>query len=194
MANCTTTARVKALLGDTGSANDTLLASLVSSVSKEIEAWIGYPVTQAARTELYSLGQNDRFLFLNVIPVVSVAEVKVASIGSWDWTTVTALTADIDYHLGGSGQIYWNFETRAGFENARVTYTAGLGVDDAGVIAAAPDLALAADLQVAEDWRRRFEPSQISIPTPKGAKTMASPVRFMPRALELLARYRRVAF
>lgn len=192
MANCTTLARVKALLGDTGSANETLLTSLIASVSKEIEAWIGYPVTIAARTELYSLGQNDRFLFLNVIPVVSVAEVKVALGDVWDWASITALTADTDYHVGGSGMIYWSFETRAGFENARVTYTAGLGADDAAVIAAAPDLALAADMQVAEDWRRRGEPSQLSIPTPKGAKTMASPVRFMPRVVELLGRYRRI--
>jgi len=193
MANCTTLARVKALLGDTGTANETLLTSLIGSVSKEIEAWIGYPVTQAARTELYSLGQNDRFLFLNVIPVVSVAEVKVSALGSWDWASIDALTADTDYHVGGSGLIYWNFPTRKGFENARVTYTAGLGSDDAAVIVAAPDLALACDLQVAEDWRRRFDPSALSIPGPKGAKTLAAPVRFMPRVVELLSRYRRLA-
>lgn len=192
MANCTTTARVKALLGDTGSANDTLLGSLVSSVSKEIEAWIGYPVTLAARTELHSLGQNDDFLFLHVVPVTVVSEVKVASSGAWDWASLTALVADTDYHLGGGGRIYWNFQTRAGFENARVTYTAGLGANDADVITAAPDLALAADMQVAEDWRRRFEPSVLSVPGPAGAKTLAAPVRFMPRVVELLSRYRRI--
>jgi hypothetical protein len=191
MANCTTITRVKSLLGDTGTANDTLLTSLVSSVSKEIEAWLGYPVTLAARTELHSLGQNDSFLFLHVVPVVSVAEVKVASSG-WDWASLTALVADTDYHIGGGGRIYWNFATRAGFENARVTYTAGLGAADADVIAAAPDLSLAADMQVAEDWRRRFEPSVLSVPGPAGAKTLAAPVRFMPRVVELLSRYRRI--
>lgn len=191
MVNATTLARVKAQLGDTGSANDALLGVLIASVSAEIEGALGYPLLQAERTEHYDLDQNDRIIFLRVVPVVSVAEVKVGP-SSWDFTTLSALTADQDYRLGRDGQLWLELRTYSGFDKARVRYTAGLGTSDTAVVAAAPDLALAADIQVCEEWRRRNNPAQITVPGPKGAKTLDSPHRFLPRVEQLIARYRRL--
>lgn len=191
MVNATTLTRVKALLGDTGSANDALLNTLIESVSREIEAAIGYPLAQAARVEYHDLEQNDRILFLRVVPVVSVAEVKIGP-SDWDFSSLTALTADDDYRLGNDGQLYLNLSVSAGFQKAKVTYTAGLGTTDAAVATAAGDLAFAADMQVCEEWRRRDNPTTVSIPTPKGAKTMEAPHRFLPRVESLLARHKRM--
>lgn len=192
MANATTLARVKAYLGgDPG--NDALLATLIEGVSREIESHIGYALTQAARTETYDLDQNDELIFLRVVPVVAVAEVKVGP-SYWDFTSLSALTADQDYRLGPDGQLFLNVRAMSGFQKAQVQYTAGLGTTDAAVIAAAPDLALAADMQVAEEWRRRMDPSTVTRPGPKGPTVLASPLTFLPRVEELLARYRRMVF
>lgn len=193
MSNATTLARVKEYLGDTGTANDALLNVLIPAVSREIEAHIGYVLTQAERTETYDLELNDEFIFLRVVPVVSVAEVKVGP-SYWDFAGISALTANQDYRLGPDGQLYLNVRVRGGFQKAQVKYTAGFGTTDAAVIAAAPELALAADMQVAEEWRRREDPQTISRPGPKGATALASPLVFLPRAHELLGRYRRMVF
>lgn len=189
--NATTLAKVKELLGDAGTANDALLLSIIDSVSREFEGYVGYELEQKQRTEDYDLGLNDEIIFLRNVPVVSVAEVKVWP-SNWDFASATALTADRDYRLGPDGQLFLNIRVRAGFQKARVTYTAGLGATDAAVIAAAPDLALAATIQVAEEWRRRRDPSTISVPTPKGAKQLASPHRLLERARELLSWRRRI--
>ena len=192
MVNVTTTARVKALLGDTSSTNDALYATLIDSVSREFEDYLGYPLLQAERTELYDLGQNDEILFLKVVPVVSVAEVKIGP-NYWDFTTLTALTANQDYKLGDDGQLFLNLRISAGFQKASVKYTAGLGANDAAVIAAAPQLALAADIQVSEEFRRRNNPTTASRPGPGGtSKTYTSPHGFLPRVGELLGAKRRV--
>lgn len=192
MVNATTLARVKAHLGDAGTANDAILNALIESVSREIEAYVQYPLLQAERTEDYDLGLNDRLIFLRVVPVVSVAEVKVGPT-DWDWAALTALTVEKDYHLGRGGQIYLRVTVRGGFQQARVKYTAGLGTTDAAVAAAAGDLALAAEIQVCEEWRRRDNPSTVTVPGPSGSKTLDAPHRLLPRARELLARYVRLA-
>lgn len=192
MVNATTISRVKAHMGDTSSSNDALYTSLIAAVSREIELSIGYDLLQAERTERYDLSPHDRFIFLKVIPVVSVAEVKIGP-SYWDFTGISALTADQDYRLGPDGVLYLNGSWGAGYQKAQVRYTAGLGTSDANVVTAAPDLALAADVQVCEEFRRRTNPNTISRPGPGGKSTVyAAPHGFLPRVEELLASYRRL--
>ena len=192
MVNATTLARVKALLGDTSSANDALYTTLIDGVSREFEAVLGYPLLQAERTDFYDLNQNDRIIFLRVVPVVSVAEVKIGPT-YWDFTGLSALTADQDYRLGQDGQLWLEERTYSGFQKAQVRYTAGLGTTDAAVIAAAAELALAADMQVAEEFRRRNNPTTVSRPGPGGtSKTYSAPHGMLPRVLELLDSRRRM--
>ncbi|MEK9736618.1 MAG: hypothetical protein VW239_04780 [Candidatus Nanopelagicales bacterium] len=192
MVNATTLARVKAHLGDTGSANDTLLTSFIESVSREFEAHIGYPLLQAERTEWHNVNVGDRALFLSVLPIVSVAAVKISPT-YWDFASLSALTADQDYRVDlECGIVHLNVTPLSGFQKAEVRYTAGLGATDAAVVTAAGDMALAADIQVAEEWRRRFDPATISIPGPKGSKQLDAPHRLLPRVRELLGRYQRI--
>lgn len=191
MANVTTLARVKAHMGDAGTANDSVYTSLIEAISREIEAFLGYPVTQAARTEQHDLEQNQRLIFLRVIPVVSIASVKVGPT-YWDFASMTALTADQDYRLGQAGELFLNFAPQGGFQKAQVVYTAGLGTSDEAVATAAPELALAANIQVAEEWRRRSNPSTVTVPGPKGSKQLDAPHRLLPRARQILSTRRRL--
>ena len=200
MVNATTLARVRAYLGiavaepvTTSTAErDALLTVLVDGVSREIEGHLGFPLLQASRAEFYS--PSSRIVQLNVVPIVSVSEVRTASEGSWDYTAGLALTADQHYRLRGGrvGELFFlDGVLIYGFETLKVTYTAGFGTTDALVIAAASDLADAADMQVAEEWRRRADPQTISRPGPKGATALASPLVLMPRVRQILSRYRR---
>ncbi len=189
MVNATTLTRVKTFMGDAGSANDALLTQLLESFAREIEAYIGYALLSTSRVEFHDLNLDDRIVFLNVVPVASVAEVKVGPT-YWDFDALTALEADKDYRLMADGQLFLNFRpSGTGPQKARVTYTAGLGATDSAVATAAGDLALAAEIQVSEEWRRRANPATVSIPTPKGAKTYDAPHRLLPRVRELLSRY-----
>ncbi len=192
MANATTLARVRELMGDAAGStpNDALYTTLIDSVSREIEAFIGYPLTSLERTEFYTLKNGDPIVWLKVVPVSAIGEVKIAST-LWDFSTVDALVADTDYRLGEDGALYLNVDIRDGYQRARVRYTAGFGANDAAIIAAAGDLAAAATMQVGEEWRRRTNPATVSIPGPKGATTLASPHGLLPRVREMLARYRR---
>lgn len=196
MVNATTLTRLKAYMDatDTVAARDALWTSLIGAVSREFESYIGYPLLQTSRTEYHDVAVGDEIIFLDVLPVVSVTTVKIGASG-WDFAAQTALTADSDYRVGdlAQGQIYINFEVRGtGYHKAQIVYVAGLGATDEAVAAAAENMALACNMQVAEDWNRRQNPMTVSIPGPSGAKTMASPSRLMPRVLELLAPYRRI--
>ena len=199
MANVTTLARVKAHLSVPAgesvtaetTARDALLTTLIAAVSRDFEAFLSYPVTEAARTERYDIEVNQRVIFLRVIPVVSIAEVKVGP-SNWDYAGLTALVADQDYRLGQAGELFLNFAPRGGFQKAQVTYTAGLGANDEAIATAAPELALAANIQVAEEWRRRTNPSTVSVPGPKGSKVLDAPHRLLPRVRELLSGKRRL--
>lgn len=192
MVSATTLSRVKAHIGDTSSANDALYASLIVSVSREVELCIGYDLLQAERTELYDLSQHDRFIFLNVVPVVSVAEVKIGP-SYWGFSGISALTADQDYRLGPDGRLYLNGDWGYGFQKAQVKYTAGFGTTDTAVIAAAPAIAFATDIQVVEEFQRRRNPSTLTTTGPGGAaKTYVARHGLLPRVLELLSPYRRL--
>lgn len=191
--NATTTARVKALLGDTSNTNDTLYGTLVASVSREIEKDLGYELEQKSRIELHSPDLNESLVFLKTIPVVSITQVRVAYEGLWDFAAYDVLVANDHYRLLATGELYFKYGLIYGRDTLEVTYVAGIGVDDAAVIAAAPDLALAADLQVVEEFQRRKNPGVIVRTGPGGsAQTYDSRHGFLPRVIELLSPYRRL--
>jgi hypothetical protein len=194
MANATTLARVKDLI-PVPQANveyDALLNALIASVTREVEQFLGYEITQTERTQLYSVRVRDRYVFLRVVPVVSVAEVRVASL--YDFASSTPLTADRDYHLSDAAAGMLIFEPGVlyeGEDTLQVRYTAGLGTTELNIEAAAPDLAHAAALQVGEEFRRRNTPSVQTTPGPRGSRTNVGSLRLLDRVKELLAPYQR---
>jgi hypothetical protein len=172
---------------------DALLTDVLSAVSREIERYIGYDLEQKTYTELYSVHQNDELVLLRQIPVVSITSVKVSSTS--DFASGTTLVAADEYRLReGADGVLWCDPAAlvAGVNTLQVVYVAGLGVDTSAVIAAAPDLAFAIDLQAAEEYRRGTAPSTLSRPGPRGARGFTGEHRLLPRVQELLAPFRRV--
>lgn len=192
MVDATTLTRVKALSGDTSAQNDALLTTLISQVSREIESLIGYELERKSRVEVRSPEINQRIIMLKHRPVVSVTQVRVAVEGSWDFATHAALTANSDYKLSGNS-LYFTSGLIYGKDTLEITYIGGIGATTTDVVANAPSLALAAEIQVNEEFRRRTNPSTISRPGPGGTKVYAAPHGMLPRVRELLFPYRRIA-
>lgn len=188
--NATTLTRVKAQLGDAGSANDTLLTSLIDSVSRAIEKYIGYEIESKSRTETYDVNLGDHLVFLRSRPVSSITSVKIAVEGVWDFTAYTALVANQQYRLIGN-ELYLYSGYTTGRDVLQVVYVAGIAATDTAV---PTNIALAADIQIAEEWRRRNNPAVVTVPGPKGSKTLDTPHRLLPRVAELLSAHRKRVF
>lgn len=153
LVDATTLDRIK-LRYDVGgsSSKDALLAELITSVSGQIQDFLGKPLSQEARTELYEVKPRSYVTFLRAAPVASVASVKVRSELSVDFATVTATDADLYEVEAETGCLIFDKSAvlYEGPLRLQVTYTAGLAADTTALIAAYPQIAEAADVQVRE--------------------------------------------
>lgn len=190
--NCTTLARVRDRLKKTNVADtsdDTLLQEMIDGVSREIERHLGYELEQKSRVERYSPEVGNHLVFLRQRPVVSITQVRVASEGTWDFAIYTTLVANKDYRLVGNN-LYFVAGLIFGRDTLEVTYVAGVGTTDAAVITAAPEIALAADTQIVEDFKRRDSQGASG----KGGKTYVGEIELLKRTRQLLAGRRRMVF
>lgn len=170
----TTPARVRALMGgevaSSGSSLDALLTELIKAVTVEIEAFLGYPLELAERTEEYSVGPGAQILLLRVQPVTGVSSVKEDE--TWGFGASTALSSS-DYRLDReAATLHFASRLRGGARAVQVVYTAGLGATTADIIANAPWVAMACDLQVYADFRRKGLTTTKSRGGPNGGITL----------------------
>lgn len=75
MADLTTTAAFKSYARITGSADDALIATLITSVSNFIEQWLSRSIAAATYTEVYDGNGSDK-LYLHNSPVNSITSVS----------------------------------------------------------------------------------------------------------------------
>lgn len=189
--NATTLARVKDRLKKTNvadTADDALLQILIDGTSREFERHLGFELEQKSRIEKYSPEVGDQLVFLKQRPVVSIAQVRVAAEGTWDFALYTTLVANRDYRLIAASELYFVSGLIYGKDTLEVTYVAGLGVDTAALITAAPDVALAADIQVTEDFRRK----DTATASQRDGKSFSSEMTLLPRVIQILSMRRRL--
>jgi len=202
--DATTTTRVKALLDITSSTHDTVLGTLIATVSQRIESFIDRPLETTARTEEYDIRPRQRVLFLRAYPLTAqgdIANIKIAL--DWDFAAATAVTST-DYHVDlNTGAIHFNFypitqylgNTMATAPNAiQVVYTGGFGATVSDIIDDYPAIASACETQVIAMWRRRDEPMVKSTRIGEYGSTVEGPVHFLPDVIEALIPYRRMRF
>lgn len=199
--DATTVARVKALLDITGSSQDTVLGSMISAVSKRIEAYLDRPLELTSRTETYSIKPRQNKLYLRAYPVTSISSVKIAL--DWNFGAVTA-TSSNDYHvIADNGTLHFTFfPVRNWLDDnyatapdvIQVVYTAGFAADTATLISEYPDIAMAADLQTVAMWRRRDTPQGNSINVGNSSIQYEKPLNLVPDVIEALSPYRRLRF
>ena len=146
--------RVKHFLKHDKNADDALLAQLITGASAAILTFLGVDSAEAkSRTEDLDVemdGANQSFI-LRAFPVTSLTSV------SFDpdllFGSGTTLVANDDYALrsgGRTGVLTLKTSLSGPYPGAlRVVYVAGFGATTDAVIAAFPDLAMAAEFQIA---------------------------------------------
>lgn len=193
--DCTTVARVKALLtiGAADTDNDTVLGNYITSTSARIEQWLGRPLLATTYTDEIDIeSPRTESVFLRAYPVTSVTSVK--NDPEWDWAGVEAIDSDL-YHLtSGTGQLDFNVQLTPGKKALQVVYAGGLVADTAAMLANYPAIAAACEVQVAAAFRRRTSPQGESVHAGGGSIAHEGPLRFVPDALEALWPYRRLRF
>ena len=192
----TTVARVKQVLTIPASntADDATLSTYIIAVSGEVEDYLGRKLYQQARTEDHTIKLHQRSIWLEAYPIVTVTSINVDA--SWKWTG-SAITSTAYNYNANTGEVRFSdaYATdREDFDAIRVVYTAGVGLAAGAVIASLPAIALAVDMQVAEDWRRKNDPAIERRGGQSGGATWTGFHRFLPRVQQLLAPHRRMVY
>jgi len=189
----TTIARVKTVLSKNDSADDQFLTSLVAEVSTKIEQFVGRAMLQAERTEVYDGEPRMNRLTLFNAPVSAISSIKTRASITTDWSNVTAIDTDNDELQeadGRSGVLLLNFQPYVGLSTIQAVYTAGFGADTSDLLANYPDIAAAAERQVAYEFDRRRQVDGATIQI-QGAQEGSIPETQLLRAVkETLWAYR----
>jgi uncharacterized phiE125 gp8 family phage protein len=178
----TTLANVKAYLSPplTATANDVLLARLVTAASQFIQTWLGQAVALADYSETRN-GPGGTRLFLRHRPVAGVAAVSVDGVA-----IPAAATSTAAGYLFDDSSVYLNgFAFARGRQNVSVSYSAGYA-------ATPPELEQACIALVALRYKERDRIGQAS--KNLGGETVAFSQKDMPADVaSILDPYRSVA-
>ena len=161
--NLTTIDRVKALLtGNMGTSNDALLTRIVEDVSSRFERYMRRQVLKQTNVEDYPIRRGATTLSLKATPVESITSIKYVGHPN-DFATTQAMDDGL-YVLETPDAGLIRFQAQMTLLTsrlpgyARVTYVGGMATDTTDLIDLFPDLAQAADVQCAEEFRRRNTP------------------------------------
>ena len=163
----TTLARVRRAAGfsDDDLTQDAWLASLISSVSFEMDGELRRFSKQEEQTEILPLWSPNRVLSLKGSPVLDTPAPVVKAANDRDFTTSpTTLVRGQDFILENDTGILRFLLTLDGWTNSigrvvgptyiQAVYTGGFAATTAAFMSAYPDLAAAADVQVAYQFKR----------------------------------------
>lgn len=190
----TTTAKVQELLQlpALNAQQAALLESFIAGVSAAFARELDRAIETAERVEYLDGDPENCWYSLRAFPVSEVASVEVDATGKWDGDETTLDEAlwrallDPEEHL-----LYVEGGVPCGPRTLRVTYTGGLGETTAAVMAAFPDLAMAATLEVANLHQRRTTLSIQAIGTVGADNQLLISLAKLPLTREILARMRR---
>jgi hypothetical protein len=166
-----------------------LIPGVSAAFERELDRWI----ESKARTEYFDVRDDQAHWSLRGYPVTTLTSVEFDPTGKWDGSQVThdadlwrMVLDDPEEHL-----LYVESPGAIGRRAMRVTYTGGLGVDTAAVIAAYPDLAMAATLEVANLVQRRSTLSLQAVGTVGADNQMLAALAMLPLTREVMARMKR---
>lgn len=186
----TTAARVRALMGSSDSTLDPLLDALIVATTVEIENYIDSKLSLEQRTEEYTPFTNQHTLSLRVTPVTGIVSVKEDT--GWGFGSSSTIAAS-DYRLDrDTGSLHFQRGLIGGERSLQVTYTAGYGATTADIIADWPTIAVACELQVNNDFRRKNNTGVQRRGGPQGGAEFIGEHVFLPRVAQMLSGFRRM--
>ena len=157
----TTLARVKARLPNVSATGyDTLLETLINGATDFLEKVCGRRFKETTYTnELYNGytrdGRRKCSILLKNYPVATLSSIAVTNDGT-NWTTLdpTAYQAELD-----AGIVHFDSELPGGYNNVRVTYTAGFKIDFDNELSATHtlpfDINMACEKLVVREFKKR---------------------------------------
>jgi len=192
----TTVARVKLGLAidATDVTHDVWLGTTITAVSGRIERFIDRAIEIVSRTQEFDVHNiTQETIWLRTYPNIVITDIR--NDADWEFTAASVIDAT-DYRVDeDNGQIHFrDIDLEIGPKAVQITYTAGLAVDTAQVIADYPDLALAADTQVAATFRRRSSPQGQSSSAGGDSITHEGPLQLIPEVRQTLLPLRRLRF
>lgn len=128
MADLTTASKVKTFLGISSSTYDMLLASLVSSISSQVETFCNRTFVRGTYTEYFDTELGDKKIFPSNYPIVSLTSVQYQT-GTWD--NLTWLDFPASYYLLNSemGKISFGSPLPEAEKYIKVVYVGGYLID-----------------------------------------------------------------
>lgn len=193
MVNLTTQARVKEHLGGMASAPAATLAiidQLIVAASASFERYLRRRVLEAAFTEVIYAREGKRVYALNAYPVVSVTSLKFATQNVFTASTAIATTGySVDLE-GGFVRFQPYSAPFFGAGYLEVIGVGGMGTDTADFIVNFPDIAQAADEQIAYAYMRRTNPGG-NITFTGGATQHTSEHDYLKGVMRTLEKHRR---
>ncbi len=126
-----TLAEAKTYLNVPADKEDTIIQSLLNSVSGIVRSYLGRDLVKAEKTEYYH-GTGEKDLMLLRIPIVSVSTVHVDSLRTWGATSLIASSNYLVMKRNGvlkAVDLYGAWP--CGDANIRVVYTAGYDISKA---------------------------------------------------------------
>lgn len=127
MSDLTTKAKVKNILGITGTASDDLIDELITNITARIETYCNRSFTEASFTEYFDTESGDKKLFLRNTPVSSLTSVKYKT-GNFGNPTYVAYNSN-DYLLKDSRVVSFNLNLPEAEQFVQVVYTGGYKID-----------------------------------------------------------------
>lgn len=151
----TTLAKVKTFLRITSSSFDSELEALIDSFSRFISNQTGRILKEADITQELHSGKGEQFLVLKNLPATDITAFEYADgdLGSRTWTAFDSDEYELD---PDSGRIYVPGGVPYGFNNIRVSYTAGYATIPADL----EELANAMVAKVFDDARSQGKSSE----------------------------------
>ncbi len=193
----TTASRVKAagLLGlDAADTKyDALIGQLISEVSAQFEAYISHDFKEEERQDVLDVLFSTDRVFVEHFPLKSISDVQMRYGIQYAWGGTGARSVDpteIDFEAD-TGMLTFAGTLFPGKRALRVTYTAGFAVDTATFITAHPDIASAADRQVAHYFQRRNQPEAGSIAIQGSTAMRQTAADLLPSVTRTLDPWRR---
>ena len=194
----TTVARVKTYLGITAATWDTLLESLVDSVTAEIETYCDRRIKQTAYTNEEYNGTGTNTILLRQYPVATGETFTLQQRDSADNQSSFSSLDSQEYFVDDNGLVRFANNVFLKFiKHYRVSYTAGIDFDAAGggttlQAAGAGDLELACWKLIATAFYDRKNSSKIkSESLADYSVTFARDVDLDPSVKSTLEKYRR---
>jgi len=195
---CTDLASVKTMLeSNIGATQDTLLGDLITAISGRIERHLHRGIGQESRTEYFDAwpGRTNR-LQLHAYPVQASPAVAIKNDQDHGFGGgITALNDDLYTVDLERGVVYFeNTTLLSGRRVLQVVYTGGLALTTvAALVAAAPEVEMAARGQVVTEFRRRTGGDAQSLSLGGGSEAYVGEVKLLDNVRAMLAPYVRGA-